>query len=410
MRIPNLSVLSASLLLFLAAKVIASSPPAQNSPSVSETDLICPTSSSLECYPRVFSPTPEFQTIQPDQHLPPGLHVRLNLETGLKEARLNIPLEENQAKIEASVFTETNAVAIVPDPDTDGGPNGDIDGLQSGPSSLDRSGKTPPPYSSHGRIPQPQDPSSGSTFETSVSELLSQRGDTVSALEDLEDLAHDIYYGVEVTKNREVVNRLVDLMTSVDTNGKEERAQVSALAALVLSNALQNNPAALGELETHEIDVTRRVIKALEETSRMDKATNVKTQERLVSVLGRFMQSESGLIRFIKSSGFESLYSIFDVASTGRDGRDGVRARMALLVTDHFLDGTVHEVADYVRGDQQTQLQGVSGSHQTQETAALWCEAFKIAHQQMLKAGTESQDLAETFEKASRSPGCISLD
>ncbi|XP_050399018.1 nucleotide exchange factor SIL1 isoform X1 [Patella vulgata] len=36
----------------------------------------------------VFIPTKEWQTVQPDQAIPSGLHVRLNLETGLKEAKL----------------------------------------------------------------------------------------------------------------------------------------------------------------------------------------------------------------------------------------------------------------------------------------------------------------------------------
>jgi len=36
----------------------------------------------------VFQPTADWQTIQPGQGIPPGLHVRMNLQTGLKEAKL----------------------------------------------------------------------------------------------------------------------------------------------------------------------------------------------------------------------------------------------------------------------------------------------------------------------------------
>ncbi|KAM7452426.1 nucleotide exchange factorsil1 [Porites harrisoni] len=36
----------------------------------------------------VFQPTAEWQTIQPGQGIPPGLHVRMNLQTGQKEAKL----------------------------------------------------------------------------------------------------------------------------------------------------------------------------------------------------------------------------------------------------------------------------------------------------------------------------------
>lgn len=37
---------------------------------------------------KVFQPTAEWQTIQPGQGIPPGLHVRMNLQTGQKEAKL----------------------------------------------------------------------------------------------------------------------------------------------------------------------------------------------------------------------------------------------------------------------------------------------------------------------------------
>ena len=36
----------------------------------------------------VFQPTADWQTIQPGQGIPQGLHVRMNLQTGLKEAKL----------------------------------------------------------------------------------------------------------------------------------------------------------------------------------------------------------------------------------------------------------------------------------------------------------------------------------
>ena len=35
----------------------------------------------------VFKPTADWQTIQPGQGIPPGLHVRMNLQTGQKEAK-----------------------------------------------------------------------------------------------------------------------------------------------------------------------------------------------------------------------------------------------------------------------------------------------------------------------------------
>ena len=60
-------------------------------------DIICHTSNREECYPRIFQPTEEFQTVHDDQELPSGLHVRLNIWTGQKEAKINVPDEEDPA-------------------------------------------------------------------------------------------------------------------------------------------------------------------------------------------------------------------------------------------------------------------------------------------------------------------------
>ena len=38
--------------------------------------------------PGVFQPTEEWQEIKKGQSIPAGLHVRINLQTGLKEAKL----------------------------------------------------------------------------------------------------------------------------------------------------------------------------------------------------------------------------------------------------------------------------------------------------------------------------------
>ena len=41
----------------------------------------------------VFEPTSEWKTVEEGQVIPPGLHVRMNLQTGLKEAKI---LDENE--------------------------------------------------------------------------------------------------------------------------------------------------------------------------------------------------------------------------------------------------------------------------------------------------------------------------
>src|SRR5690606_37699417 len=70
-----------------------SSPEPSSSPSA-EVELICHTDNPADCYPKVFQATDEFQVVRPDQEIPPGLHVRLDINTGLREAKLNVPGED----------------------------------------------------------------------------------------------------------------------------------------------------------------------------------------------------------------------------------------------------------------------------------------------------------------------------
>lgn len=103
MKLPTLSLLLALLALFTTSLALksasASSPSSSTNPPTSsftstDADQICISADSKSCYPHIFTPTLDFQPILEGQRIPPGLHVRLNVQTGEKEARLNVPMEE----------------------------------------------------------------------------------------------------------------------------------------------------------------------------------------------------------------------------------------------------------------------------------------------------------------------------
>ncbi|VUC22415.1 unnamed protein product [Clonostachys rosea] len=230
--------------LFLAvfsALVVASEP--QPSPAADE-DLICHTSNPDECYPRVFQPTDEFQIVHPDQHLPEGLHVRLDITTGKKEAKINVPDEVNPA-LEGLPIDQAVMVVDAPaskEPDTPPIP------------------KDAPEYDIVGNVKEPK-PSAGSNQEAvsfydnlklvkSAEAATSPDVKVDKALEALEDISHDIYYGLKITEDTEAVNALLCLMTRP---GGSDAADESLLprdqqAASVLSGALSNNPKALQQV------------------------------------------------------------------------------------------------------------------------------------------------------------------
>lgn len=77
-------------------------------------DLLC---SNDGCYPLIFEPTTEWQIIKPEQRLPAGLDIRVNLETGLKEAKIGddtikvASSEETKEKNNNQIVAKNDAVS-----------------------------------------------------------------------------------------------------------------------------------------------------------------------------------------------------------------------------------------------------------------------------------------------------------
>ncbi|SCU78877.1 LAME_0A06216g1_1 [Lachancea meyersii CBS 8951] len=69
-------------------------------------DIIC---NQDECYPKIFEAQEYWQEIRPEQQITAGLDVRMNLETGLREAKLSSkPARENQPKEPAKKVPDEN--------------------------------------------------------------------------------------------------------------------------------------------------------------------------------------------------------------------------------------------------------------------------------------------------------------
>jgi nucleotide exchange factor SIL1 len=106
-------------LLLLLVPVLAGKNSAPSKPN--KSGQICPSSEPASCYPRLFVPTLDFQPVREGQQLPPGLHIRLNVQTMEKEARLNVPIEdmvEREAKVEKIYAGEGLAALMeVPQPE-----------------------------------------------------------------------------------------------------------------------------------------------------------------------------------------------------------------------------------------------------------------------------------------------------
>ncbi|RDW84386.1 hypothetical protein BP6252_01976 [Coleophoma cylindrospora] len=330
-RISKTAVGFACLCLPVLSRAVAAQASPLPSPSA-DTELICPTSNPSECYPRLFQPTKDFQTIKEGQDIPPGLHVRMNIYTGEKEARLNIPMEgeDNEAVIEVPL---EQAVVVVPQPEE---VNSDK------PALRDQVPQKPPAYEAVGKVQPPKDFEGSSTdsenFRQAVKSIKSGSGDISSALENLSELSHDIFYGSELAKDSVLFEKLACLMTNPKSAGHDHKA------ASVIGSATQNNPTSLKEIgkfwrqmlyptcDGTQQDLLARLRKTYANVSPDSSPATLKAQ---ILALNGLIKESSIRNDFLANEGMPFLLQVFSLE--GREWNP-VRVKVAQLVMDNFLD------------------------------------------------------------------------
>jgi nucleotide exchange factor SIL1 len=308
------------------------------------TELVCAPANSADCYPRIFEPTKDFQIIREGQDLPPGLHIRINIQTGLKEARLNIPIEgEESVESQLEGLPTEQAMIVVDQPEAD--PEKIVrpalrDQVPMNPPSYDTAGKVPPP------IPNPESDNEMTTFQASMLAIKMEARAFDKALDDLSDLAHDIYYGVEIAKDGPVLEKLICLTLGAGTqrmNAKENGRDHKA--ASILGSAIQNNPNALKEIASFNkmaiyptcvqdpSQPQQDFVKTLR--SRIGNEKNAATLRAKIGAISGLLREPTFRDEFLKKDGMELLLAMF--LKKGEDF-DVVRKKIGQLVMDNFLD------------------------------------------------------------------------
>lgn len=336
-----------SLLGFLALGLPlishATSSASDASPSpAANTELICPTDNAGDCYPQIFQPTKDFQDIKEGQDIPPGLHVRMNIYTGQKEARLNIPMEGGEASIELEGIPTEQAMVVVEQPEEEQ--------IVPEPKALrDQVPQKPPAYEAAGKIvPPPPTGSDIGTFQKAMLTVQMEGRAFDSALDDLSELSHDIYYGVEIAKDGPVINKLICLILGSGSEKFPAReSKRDSKAAAILASAIQNNPTALKEIapllrvvmypscvpiDTDDIKPYNFVSTFNE---RLGGEKEPSTLKYKISAISGLLHEPSIRKEFLDLKGMEMLLAIW--LKSGEQW-DIVRMKVAELINDNFLD------------------------------------------------------------------------
>lgn len=300
-----------------------------------DNSQICSTQNPHECYPRVFVPTDEFQVVREGQEIPPGLHVRLNIWTGEKEAKINVPGETDGAL--EGMPVDHGIVVVDPQPEDD----------------EPKIAKNAPKYEPVGKVKAPQVQAKGfaDAIKMLKTGLVADENTFDGLLEELEELSHDIFYGLQITEDTEATKALFCLMADQGAPTKDGHMPTSQQAATVLASSLQNNPTALNEIAKNWDSIMQHkcprhgttIHQSLYDSllplaSSSDSQTTAQDAARIKSKVGVF----NGLIKnkeirqhFLTNGGMKYLSNIL-----AKDGKEwvGAQRKIGQLALDNFLD------------------------------------------------------------------------
>lgn len=308
-----------------------------SSPDIS---LICSPTDSTDCYPLTFQPTTYFQKIREGQNIPPGLHVRLNIYTGEKEARLNFPASgETGIRDDLNTLSKENAIIVVEQPKE----KNDIDQNSSQDDSSIKH------YLSESKILQPASNDEIQTFQWALNTIKLKNSLFDQALDVLLELSHDIYFGRELIHDDSILEVLMCLILGIEPMNLNVTEKIrERKAASIINSAFQNNAAALQEGSknknsimypsciAHEKDLLsgeRSFVSAF--WSQLSQENDAPTLKTKVSAISRFLKNDDLRDIFIESKGMELLLEIFT-----RKGEkfDEVRKKVGELLIENFLD------------------------------------------------------------------------
>ena len=302
----------------------------------------------------------------------------MNLATGLKEARLNLPEPPETSHAD---------LVIIDDPPPR--PN-----IQKDPSipkllELQDESHSDTRYERGPYHPAALDVEESSLFSISIAQLHSATtlsAADLPALSVLQDLAHSIHWGVALTRDAAVSQQLVSAVVP----GYPASNEVRSTAMLLLGTAIHSNPDALNALLSHsylsEADMSP-VLSVLAVLRQLEQ-DEMTLKTRTVFLLSQLCQNTEQLEIFVRSEGLLTLSDLFRAEKmTLKDENHKFRAKAANFLHDRIL----------------CSLSGLDRLKQSQAlTKGLesWCDTFAIALRDYKFLGTREEAMSPVADAA----------
>ncbi|KAJ1961352.1 nucleotide exchange factor sil1 [Dispira parvispora] len=280
-----------------------------------DKDKICTTVGGVEkCYPRLFQATHQFREILPGQEIPKGLHVKVDMETGKKLAKLMDNTDKDDSK--------TNAVVMVKDRLTEK--------LQANPQPATNQG----PTINQGKFTKTKLRVSSQAYEEfdTLFQQIAQDAQVVGSAQASPELTKDLL--ARLDRMSEIISEIDFGELFADGGGfpkflqlidQAQSAEVTKSALLVIGSALQNNPKA------QQVANGQGVLDKL--------FAGLKSTDQPAPLLHRYIYALSCLVRgnrdateqFMNHSGVHHLALLFET-TTNAD----IKRRSATLISNIF--------------------------------------------------------------------------
>ncbi|ODV62154.1 Sil1p ASCRUDRAFT_6782 [Ascoidea rubescens DSM 1968] len=264
--------------------------------------LIC--HGEQKSHPKVFQPSNQWQVIHHDQEIPKGIHVKIDINTGVKEGKLideKDDVSNNEQKSHLSVVQDLEL-----DPSID-----DTEELLLDEADSDYDNKS---YSLMKDFIENMkfNAEDQNSLELAISTLTDCQfidNESVSkALSTLRDLSYDLIYGEKITGNKKLIQSLQNLIEKSDHVDEKSTYQKKESCLRIISSSVRNNPKAANNLLSNYKDIVPYLISQLKDTVGMksDKVTDA-----TLSVIGSLISTKTFLIEFRKLRGLEIIKDIF---------------------------------------------------------------------------------------------------
>ncbi|KAK6463413.1 hypothetical protein DFJ63DRAFT_334947 [Scheffersomyces coipomensis] len=260
-----------------------------------EEELICNPSNPKDCYPKLFNPTKEWQNIREGQNIPAGLHVRLNIDTSQREAKL---MDESSEQVQPP---QPHDIVVVDTP---------VDAASKEEKLKRKQVKNIVEKYNSGNEKGKVNFEDLNNFDQAIYEIETfndQPNDqkdvarVSKALDILSELSHDIKFGVTLTSDKAIFENLVDIATF-------KNDKISEKAYRIMGSSLRNNPEAINNvLKNSNALFVENLFKSLNYESDI-------VQKRILGIIHALTQNNHFNSQYFSSSnnqGIKSLISVF---------------------------------------------------------------------------------------------------